>query len=264
MKMRPIRLLSLITTALIVVVHAGSAEAAEPLVTDRPDFTESSSSVERGVLQLEAGATYVDFEGGTRAVTVGEALLRWGIAERLELRFLLPTYLWEDGLGSDNSGFIDTAIGVKYQFKDARGTGIIGGMEAAVIASTTLPTASGDFSSSEFQPAAVASLGWDLSSALGFGMNIGIASPVDGDNRFTSAWLSAALGIGLTDTTSVFIELFGFDREEDRGPNTLNFQTGVTHLLSDDLQLDVRLARRLTDSGPDMLIGAGVSARWGR
>jgi hypothetical protein len=261
--MRNVRRLTFIAAALIVVFHAGSAVADEPLVTDRPDFTESSSSVGRGVLQLEAGATYVDFEGGTRVATLGEVLLRWGIVERLELRFLLPTYAWEDGRGYDASGFVDTGIGLKYQFKDPRGAGIIGGMEAAVIASTTLPTASGDFESSQLQPGAVASLGWDLSRDLGLGMNFGIASPVDGDDRFTSLWISAALGIGLTDTTSVFVELFGFDREEDRGPNTLTFQTGATYLLSDDLQLDLRAARRLSDSGPDLLLGAGVSMRWG-
>jgi hypothetical protein len=253
----------MISVVLIMVFHAGSASADEPLVTDRPDFTESSSSVGRGVLQLEAGATYVDFVDGPEVTTLGEALLRWGVLDKLELRLLLPTYAWESGGGGDSSGFVDTAVGLKYDLKKARGSGVIGGMEAALITSTTLPTASGDFSSSELQPVAVVAASWGLAANLGLGMNLGIASPVDDDERFTSAWISAALGIGLSDTVSVFVELFGFDREEDRGPNTLTFQTGVTHLVSDDLQLDLRAARRLTDSGPDILLGAGLSMRWG-
>ena len=71
------------------------------------------------------------------------------------------------------------------------------------------------------------------------------------------------MGIGLTDTTSIFVEVFGFNREEARGPNTATFQTGLTYLFSPNLQADVRVARRLTDQGPDFLIGAGLSWRLG-
>jgi hypothetical protein len=34
--------------------------------------------------------------------------------------------------------------------------------------------------------------------------------------------------------------------------------------MNNDLQLDLRVARRLSDSGPDLLLGAGVSWRLGR
>ena len=55
----------------------GSQTAAEePLVTDRPDFTESSSSLGKGYLQLESGFTFVEFEAGTDVSTVPEILAR--------------------------------------------------------------------------------------------------------------------------------------------------------------------------------------------
>src|SRR5687768_10953213 len=37
----------------------GGPDLSEPLVTDRPDFTEASSTVGLGVMQLESGYTYV-------------------------------------------------------------------------------------------------------------------------------------------------------------------------------------------------------------
>ncbi len=40
--------------------------------------------------------------------------------------------------------------------------------------------------------------------------------------------------------------------------------SGFVHLLSNDLQLDPRAARRLSDDGVDLSLGAGVSCRWGR
>ena len=69
---------------------SGGPDLDEPLVTDRPDFTEASSTVGLGVAQLEFGYTYTyDNDGtqSTRTHSFGEPLLRVGIlAEWLEFR----------------------------------------------------------------------------------------------------------------------------------------------------------------------------------
>jgi len=124
-----------------------------------------------------------------------------------------------------------------------------------------MPTGAAALSSPDWQPAVILALSWDLSSSMSLGTNLGYARPSDGDRRFNSLWVSAALGIGLSDATSMFLELYGFNREEDRGPSTATFQAGVTHLLSPDFQLDARIGRRLTSDGPDFLIGIGASWR---
>jgi hypothetical protein len=193
--------------------------ADEPLVTDRPDFTESSSTVGSGVLQLEGGVTFVDSRSGADVTSVGEILARWGI--------------------------------------------FIGGMEASLIASTTIPTGTSDFAGSKWQPAAVFSASWELGPNIGIGTNLGVGRPADDDNRYTTLWASVAVGVGLNEATSVFFELYGFNREEERGPSTATFQTGLVYLFSPDLQADVRVARRLTDLGVDFLFGAGISWRLG-
>jgi len=254
--------------AILAVGVAGSGSAGdsfleEPLVTDRPDFTESSSTVGHGVLQLEGGVTFAETAGGAEVTTLGEVLARWGVASKLELRFVLPVYAWERDSGDDRSGFTDTSVGLKYELAQGEGSGLIGGMEVAFIASTTVPTGGSDFGSSSWQPVGVLALGWELGETLGLGVNLGVARPAGDGERFTSSWASAALGVGLTDAASVFFELYSFNREEARGPNTLTFQTGVVYLLSPDLQLDVRAARRLTGQGLDLLLGAGVSWRLG-
>ena len=248
-------------TAVQALTVAASAE--EPLVTDRPDFTESSSTVGCGVLQLESGATYADFSDGSDVTTVGEILARWGVLDKLELRFLLPTYARESGQGDSTSGFLSSGVGLKYELAQGKGSGFLGGMEAALIASTTVPTGTGDFESSDWQPAAVLATGWELSPDVGIGANLGVARPADDGTRFTSVWASLAMGVGLNESTSIFVELLGFNREEHRGPNTVTFQFGLTYLFSSDLQADVRAARRLTDHGVDFLIGAGISWRLG-
>jgi hypothetical protein len=252
-----------ITLGFFVLVGVWECAAEESLVTDRPDFTESSSTVRQGVLQLEGGVTFASFQDGTDVSTVGEILARWGVAEKLELRFVLPTYFWERNGGADKSGFLSSGVGLKYELKQGSGDGLIGGMESALIVSTTVPTGTADFSRSSWQPAAVFAASWELWPNLGFGANFGVSRPADEDNRYTSLWVSGALSVGLSDTTAMFFELYGFNREEQRGPSTATFQTGLAYLLNSDLQLDVRAARRLTNEGVDFLIGAGLSWRIG-
>jgi hypothetical protein len=250
-------------TLFAVVVFSSVVAAQEPLVTDRPDFTESSSSVGAGVLQLESGVTYSSLENGTDVTTIPEILARWGVAKKLELRFVLPTYAWEGGGGDDASGFLSSGVGFKYELAEGDGSGFLGGMEAALIASTTIPTGTADFASSKWQPSAVFCASWELGPNVGIGTNLGAGRPADEENRFTTLWASVAVGVGLSETTSLFVELLGFNREEDRGPNTATFQTGLVYLFSPDLQADMRVARRLTDQGVDILIGAGLSWRLG-
>jgi len=246
-----------------VLVFSSVVSAQEPLVTDRPDFTESSSAVGSGVLQLESGVTFSNFQNGTDVTTIPEILARWGVAGKFELRFVLPTYAWEGGGGGDASGFLSSGAGFKYELAQGNGSGFLGGMEAALIASTTIPTGTSDFASSKWQPSAVFCASWELGPNVGIGTNLGIGRPADDDDRYTTLWASVAVGVGLNEATSLFVELFGFNREEDRGPSTASFQTGLVYLFSPDLQADVRVARRLTDRGVDFLVGAGISWRLG-
>jgi hypothetical protein len=84
----------------------------EPLVTDRPDFTEASTTVGRGVAQFEMGYTYVYDNDGTvqtRSHSSPELLMRLGIlAEWLELRV---AYNYGDTQEIPNAGPIVSASG---------------------------------------------------------------------------------------------------------------------------------------------------------
>ncbi|MEJ2582862.1 MAG: transporter, partial [Acidobacteriota bacterium] len=223
-----------------------------PLVTDRPDVTESSSTVGAARLQLESGITITNFRSRSNEATIGEILLRWGIFETLELRFLIPTYARVRGGSGDASGFLASALGGKLQLTEGDGAGLPEGMELAVIVATTVATGTGDFETSCWQPEAVLCASWPLAPTVGIGTNFGVARPAGEASRFTTVWASAALGVGLKDTMSGFIELIGFNREEERGPNTVTLQFGLTYLLNPDIQVSVepRHSNRCAGSAP--------------
>ena len=113
---------SLSALALASGVHA------QALVADRPDFTEATRTVGRGVLQFEFGYAFgFDDAGGatTRAHSYGEPLLRAGfLADRLEFRIgagaaTLSTE--SDGQTATESGINDLYLGVKLALTEQRG-----------------------------------------------------------------------------------------------------------------------------------------------
>ena len=173
---------------------AGPAAAKDPLITDRPDFTESAFVVGRGTVQLEGGATYGDF-GDETATTLPELLVRWGITRTVELRVLTPTYLWIDAPGGSDSGFLSSALGAKIALSDGQGEGFWGRTGAALIVATTVPTGSSSVASSAWQPTATLSAAWDLSENVSLGANLGWARPEEEGRRFNTFYGSLAAGV---------------------------------------------------------------------
>ena len=110
------RLLILLTGLLIFSLIQGQEEP--PLVTDRPDQTESSSVVPQWRLQIETGASLEWVETGDeqyeRNTSYGSTLLRFGVLKFLELRLgtdmlnhqsKLPTGAPRDEFGMSPIGF---------------------------------------------------------------------------------------------------------------------------------------------------------------
>jgi hypothetical protein len=121
----------------------GGPDLDKPLVTDRPDFTEASSTVGRGVVQLEYGYTYFYDRSGqqtTRLHSFGEPLLRIGLGAdwfefRVATNYLSETRRDDTGSVSDH-GFDDLYLGVKLGLTPQEG--IL--PEVAIAPALLLPT----------------------------------------------------------------------------------------------------------------------------
>lgn len=221
-----------------------------PLVTDRPDFTESAAAVPTGRLQLEVGATRSE-EGGENVLEVGEALLRIGARPGWEVRVQAPS--WIAGPGEDGIG--DAGVGFKVELPPAAGA------DLAFLAMTSIPVATGDGGVDAWQPEAALAAAWTLPAPLSLSSNLGIGVPeVDGERRIES-WLSAALGIEIAPRVGAFVEAYGFvDGEDGAGPAFAD--AGLTVLVHDDFQLDARAGAGFGRANGDRYVGVGASRRW--
>ena len=122
---------------------SGGPDLSTPLITDRPDFTESTVTVGKGIAQIEFGYTYID-TGDSEVHSLGEPLLRYGIlAEWLELR--LGVFPQEE---NGESGFSDLYFGFKIALTPQ--DGLL--PEMALIPQAFAPTGSDAFTDDGWQP----------------------------------------------------------------------------------------------------------------
>jgi len=241
-------------TVIVFCLAATTACAqSDDLVGDRPDFTESALSVAPGRLQIETGVT-IGESGDVESTEIGEILLRWGWRDRTEIRLGLGS--WMDltpQTGDGASGLSDLELGFKHELASGEGRR----PQMALIGALALPTGGEDVTADATQPAVIACTEWELGERAALGSNLGWSLAYDGE-RFSQVWLSAALGLSLSETVGMFIEGYGFSREADGGDATQYADVGATLLLRPDLQLDARFGKGFNDLDSDWFFGVGV------
>src|SRR5271168_2133903 len=90
--------------------QACGANAQSPIATDRPQITSSSIVVPCGSLQFENGFQETS-NGGQRTYDLPETSIRFGIAGKTELRYMVPDYYWNFATGSGGaSGLGDMSL----------------------------------------------------------------------------------------------------------------------------------------------------------
>lgn len=251
----------LITGTALPAASQQSDLEPEPLVTDRPDFTESAVTVAPGKVQLESGYTFtrVDTE---QEHTLGEVLLRVGVAERVEVRLGVNSFAFTRTPGDTDSGLEDASLGVKVRLADTPERFRLTRPGIALLAGTTLPTGGGAFGESTLQPEATLALAWPVSERIGLASNVGYAYASEGGDRFNQFSGSVTLAYALAERLGSYVEAYGFALDRGDGPDTGFVNGGLTYLLTNDLQFDVRAGVGLNAVEPDYFAGLGFARRW--
>lgn len=253
-----------------------AAPLDEPLVTDRPDFTESTKTVPWGRMQLEGGYTYTaDDEGGVRTGdhSFPEFLLRVGIVEDFEFRLgWLGWSLTESMFTETNDagrrvrtkqhddGATDMSVGFKARLFDR--DGFI--PEFGIIGELSLPTGSSSTgkTSGDVDPGVKLLWAYDLTDDLALSGNINFAVPTEEDGRFFQSAASISLAYGITDRLGVYTEYFGIYPNARGSDCAHTLNGGFTYLLTDNLQFDIRSGVGLNEEADDCFVGAGFAIRF--
>lgn len=248
--------LKLILGAIMLFSTILGAQEKSPLVTDRPDMTESTVSVAPGVMQAETGFHHEsDVDAGMKSIyrNFNSTLLRYGLVDGMEFRFGLG-YSSFSIPGNTESGFEPMSFGFKYEMFEQSGL-----LPEMAVLNTFVPdfTGSSVFQADAWQGEILGAMAWGLGD-FGLGANIGVA--FDGSANGAAFPYSMALGIPVSSSIGGFVEVFGL-LAEDAGPMHSG-NVGLTWLLNPDFQLDAYSGFGLNDRAVDWSAGFGLSYRF--
>ncbi|MFL5328344.1 MAG: transporter [Gemmataceae bacterium] len=251
-------------------------EEEDEIKTDRPDFTESSTTVGKGRVQLETGYTFTrDRSDGTRlnSHSYPEALLRMGLfAEWFELRvgqnFASERVAGPNGLVAANSGAEDLYLGTKLALTEQKKLA----PEMAIIFQMTVPTGAEAFTAHEVLPGVNWLYGWDiikdcLSIAGSTQGNRAIAdnSLTGGTHAYLELAQSVTVNYEFTKKFGMFTEWFAFFPQSSLdaavGPEHY-LNSGFTYKFTPNTQYDIRAGVGLNRHADDFFAGTGFSFRY--
>lgn len=241
----------------------------EPLVSDRPDFTEASTTVGRGVAQVEMGYTYFQDEADgvtTRTHSYPEMLWRIGaFADWLEFRIA-----WNYG-GEEitqqtfptisTDGANDLYVGLKIALTPQEG--IL--PEMALVPQMLVPTGADAFTNDEVLPGLNWLYGWEINDFLSTAGSSQINQTLDGetDGEFLTYAQSWTIGYTLTEKLGAYTEWFAlFPSGADTEKPQHYFDGGFTYKFTNNIQWDIRGGVGLNEAATDFFTGTGLVLRF--
>jgi hypothetical protein len=249
----------------IAAVQAPAFAGDDAIVTDRPDFVESSNVVGKGRFQIETSVA-VDRSNNAllRERTVSTpTLLRYGIGDTLELRLetdgrsVSRSQAMPHGEVEREAGYADAALGVKWHVADAQGSR----PSLGLLLHADLPSGSRALRGHGVRPSLRVAAEWELPDDFSLGVMPGLARDTDDAGRhYVHGIFGIVLGKELTQSVRGFVEIAApHVARAVHGGTQATFDVGAAWLLSDSLQLDSMLSRGLNRRTSDLSWTVGLS-----
>lgn len=262
------RVLKMAALLLVLPTLAHAADEKDQIVTDRPDFVESSNVVGKGRFQLETSvALERDQANGIRQRTYSTpTLLRFGISDTMEARIETDGRMrsvtddLQSGSRQTQNGYADVSLGVKWHVADAQGAR----PSMAVLGHVDLDSGSGPFRAAGKGGSLRLAAEWELPDDFGLGVMPGLAwQHNDNGERYTSGIFGIVLGKEWSERCRTFVEYSAprIARGRDGGSLT-TVDIGGSYLLTDMVQVDTALSRGLNRNTPDWSWTVGLSIKF--
>ncbi len=215
------------------LVAVGFQMKAQEIVTDRPDQTESSSTIPFKSFQFETGVLLGNSSGANyseQQLLIPTTLLRYGLTKAIELRVVEQLMHVRNKQTSEaNLGLSDVELGAKVQILKNAAINT----EIAFISHLMLPTGASSLTNELLGTVNKLAISHGINDFIDLGYNVGF-NYFGHENGYMT--YSAALGFGITKRIGAYVETYGDMVKYNSWIS--NFDSGFTYLIKDNMQLD--------------------------
>jgi hypothetical protein len=258
----------LLLAGTVLLAPLAMAGDGDNIVTDRPDFVESSNVVGKGRFQIETSfALERNNANGLRdRVTSMPSLIRIGLTDNVELRVETdgPTVARSSSIASGQSqtrrGMADLSIGAKWHVADASGSS----PSLGLLAHLDLPSGAAPFRGDGVRPSLRLAAEWELPAELSFGVMPGLIVDRDAQGRrFAGAIFGIVVGKSWNEQLRTFIEVaMPQITRAEHGGTQATLDVGTAFLISKRVQVDAALSRGLNNNTADLSWTVGLSVKY--
>lgn len=220
-------------TLILALISFSFDLSAQEIITDRPDQTESSTTIPFKSFQIESGILVGNSEidnSSERVLLIPTTLLRYSLKKIIEIRFVEQLVsIRNKKTFNEKFGLSDFEIGTKIQILRRENINT----EIAFISHLLIPAGSKSLTTNYWGSINKIAVSHIINNNMNLGYNAGYNYFGKGSGDLT---YSLTIGIGLSNKAGGYFETFG--EFSDFNKWVSNFDSGITYLLQKNLQLD--------------------------
>ena len=226
----------------------------QSISTDRPSFTNASTTVPCRTLQFENGLNESAAQG-QRSWDLPQTLACSGATSKTELRFTAPDYYWNTQSGNSfATGPGDLAIGIKQQL------GPVHGFDVAAMATFSFPTGAQSVSSHGYDTTLQVPWSHKLPANWTAEGMFSVAWPTQSGQHNVTGQITSLFDRALTKSLDGFAEYAGTFPGRGGPQHIVDF--GTTDKIGGNQQVDLRGGVGLSAAALDHFVGSGYSFRF--
>jgi hypothetical protein len=247
---------------------AGSSGEADRIETDRDSFTPATTTVGFRRLVVESAYSFIDNRQIPETHSYPELLVRYGLAERFELRCGYNFEVGGGGSTVSSSGTgdlpeeaeIEREHSISYGLKRLLTDQDAWLPQSSIIVQGETPLG-GESPATQLITTYV--LGWNFFSECKWDSAIRYATASERGDRFNLWAPSTVLKLPLADRWNMHAEYFGIF-SSGREAETVHqfFSPGAHYLLTDDLEIGARFGWGLNDQSANFFTNVGLGLRF--
>lgn len=240
----------------------GEAEGDEEFETDRDSITPSTALAAPGRTVFESSYTFIENRRGPATHSFPEALFRYGLSDRVELRLG-----WNYEVGGVNT--ILSGNATPAHAEEESGSRLLYGAkfslleqrhnlpQTALIVQGTTPT-SGESSISNLSLTPV--WGWTLANGWVWDSACRFQTSHDGEEDHFNVWTpSTVLKVPLHEQWQAHVEYFSvFSDGREEATAQHFFSPGIHRLITPNMEIGLRVGWGLNDQAPDFFSNFGL------